>query len=171
MPNDVGNPLSRYLLHRLWNALCGGQQVCLLYNSFMLKDKIFCILNIIFRFVFDIKCTLKVLDYDGGLWDCCTLAVSTAITQFRRNDISYNAVTKKLICVSILIFVVFEWITFSTTSTNRLFRWQFTTSQLQPHLDLFMECWFFTISLALVQNFGVVPTKKISFIFFFGNKI
>uniref|UniRef100_A0A914GWZ8 Exosome complex component RRP45 n=1 Tax=Globodera rostochiensis TaxID=31243 RepID=A0A914GWZ8_GLORO len=49
------------------------------------------------KYVFDIKCTIKVLDYDGGLFDICTLAVSTALMGFRRNDVTFNAVTKKLI--------------------------------------------------------------------------
>ncbi|KAL3095524.1 hypothetical protein niasHS_004783 [Heterodera schachtii] len=48
------------------------------------------------KYVFDIRCTIKVLDYDGGLFDACTLAVSTALMGFKRNDVTYNAVTKKL---------------------------------------------------------------------------
>uniref|UniRef100_A0A914L3W7 Exoribonuclease phosphorolytic domain-containing protein n=1 Tax=Meloidogyne incognita TaxID=6306 RepID=A0A914L3W7_MELIC len=49
------------------------------------------------RYVFDIKCEIKILDYDGGLWDASVLAVSCAITHFKRSDVSYNSMTKKLI--------------------------------------------------------------------------
>jgi exosome complex RNA-binding protein Rrp42 (RNase PH superfamily) len=59
------------------------------------------------RFVFDIKCTLKVLDYDAGIWDCCALAVSSAITNFRRRDVTYNPTTKKLILASFFNHSIF----------------------------------------------------------------
>ncbi|CAK5099717.1 unnamed protein product [Meloidogyne enterolobii] len=49
------------------------------------------------KYVFDIKCEIKILDYDGGLWDASVLAVSCAITHFKRSDVSYNSITKKLI--------------------------------------------------------------------------
>jgi len=49
------------------------------------------------QFVYDIKCQLKVLDYDGGLFDCSTLAVTTALMGFKRNDVTYDGIAKKLI--------------------------------------------------------------------------
>jgi len=48
------------------------------------------------QYVFDIRCQLTVLDYDGGLWDCSTLAVTTALIALRRNDVTYSSVAKKL---------------------------------------------------------------------------
>lgn len=53
------------------------------------------------QYVFDIKCILRVLDYDGGIFDCATLAVTTALMGFKRNDVTYDGITKKLITVII----------------------------------------------------------------------
>jgi len=53
------------------------------------------------QYVYDLKCTLKVLDYDGGLFDCATLAVTTALIGFKRNDATYNGITKQLVVHSV----------------------------------------------------------------------
>uniref|UniRef100_A0A915CN18 Exoribonuclease phosphorolytic domain-containing protein n=1 Tax=Ditylenchus dipsaci TaxID=166011 RepID=A0A915CN18_9BILA len=49
------------------------------------------------QYVFDLKCSLKVLGYDGGLFDCSVLAVTSALIGFRRNDVTYDGLTKRLI--------------------------------------------------------------------------
>jgi len=52
------------------------------------------------RYVLELKCHIRVLDYDGALWDCCTLAVTTALVGFRRNDITFCRSTQQLLFYS-----------------------------------------------------------------------
>jgi len=49
------------------------------------------------RYVVDLKCSLKVLDHDGGLLDCCSLAVTATLAGFRRNDVTYDAINKRIV--------------------------------------------------------------------------
>ncbi|KAH7731835.1 exosome complex component RRP45-like protein [Aphelenchoides avenae] len=48
------------------------------------------------NFVFDLRVNLRVLEYSGGLFDCASIAVTTALLGFRRSDAAYKWLEKKI---------------------------------------------------------------------------
>jgi exosome complex component RRP45 len=48
-------------------------------------------------FVFDLRVTLRVLEYSGGLYDCASLAVTATLMGFKRKDATYKWLEKKLL--------------------------------------------------------------------------